>query len=97
MKCSRKNLNYRENNRNKSKDRIAGFHNNGTHLVGKPLNVQIENYSFVFDKNCPVDCASWAHLTVAMKVTFEVVRDILNFPPVRALAWLFQYTFTFEI
>jgi len=63
------------------------FHNNGTHIAGKPINLQIENYSFIFDKNCSIDCASWAHVTVAMKATFEVVAEILNSVPVKALAW----------
>jgi hypothetical protein len=63
------------------------YHNNGTHLFGKPLNIQIENYSFIFDKNCPIDCASWVHVTIAMKATFEVVADILNSAPVKALPW----------
>jgi hypothetical protein len=62
-------------------------HNNGTHLMGKPINVQVENYSFIFDKNCPIECASWAHLTIAMKATFEVVADILDSAPVKALPW----------
>jgi hypothetical protein len=62
------------------------YHNNGTHLL-KPLNIQIENYSFIFVKNCPIDCASWAHVTIAMKATFEVVADILNSAPVKALPW----------
>jgi hypothetical protein len=31
------------------------YHNNGTHLLGKPINVQIENYSFIFDKNSSID------------------------------------------
>jgi hypothetical protein len=63
------------------------YHNNGTHLLGKPINVQIENYSFIFDKNSSIDCASWAHVMVAMKATFEVVGEILNSAQVRALAW----------
>lgn len=63
------------------------YHNNGTHLLGKPINVQIENHSFIFDKNCSIDCASWAHLTIAMKATFEVLGDILNSTQVKALGW----------
>ena len=63
------------------------YHNNGTHLFGKPLNLQIENYSFIFDKNCSIDCASWAHVTTALKATFEVLGEILNSTQVRALAW----------
>jgi hypothetical protein len=63
------------------------YHNNGTHLMGRPINVQLENYSFIFDKNCSIDCASWGHLTVAMKATFEVVWDILSSAQVKALAW----------
>lgn len=63
------------------------YHNDGTHLFGKPINVQIENYSFIFDKNYSIDCASWAHVTIAMKATFEVLADILNSTQVRALAW----------
>jgi hypothetical protein len=63
------------------------YHNNGTHIAGKPINLQIENYSFIFDKNCSIDCASWAHVTVAMKATFEVVFEILNSRQVKALPW----------
>lgn len=63
------------------------FHNNGTHIAGMPINLQIENYSFIFDKNCSIDCASWAHVTVAMKATFEVVAEILNSVPVKAIPW----------
>lgn len=51
------------------------YHNNGTHLFGKLLNLQIENYSFIFDKNCSIDCASWAHVTTALKATFEVLGE----------------------
>jgi hypothetical protein len=63
------------------------YHNDGTHLFGMPINVQIENYSFIFDKNYSIDCESWAHVTIAMKATFEVLGDILNSTQVRALAW----------
>lgn len=63
------------------------YHNNGTHLMGKPINVHIENHTFIFDKGSPIDCASWGHLTVAMKATLEIVEKILDSPPVKALPW----------
>jgi hypothetical protein len=63
------------------------YHNNGTHKVGKAINIQIENLTFIFDMNCPIDCASWTHVTIAMKATFEVIFEILNSGRVKALPW----------
>jgi len=33
------------------------------------------------------DASSWAHVTVAMKATFEVIFEILNCARVKALPW----------
>ena len=63
------------------------YHNNGTHKVGKAINVHIENLTFIFDMNCPIDCASWTHVIIAMKATFEVIFEILNCARVKALPW----------
>lgn len=63
------------------------YHNNGTHLLGRPINVHLDKYAYIFDKNQPIDCASWGHVTVAIRATFEVVDEILSSAPVKGLAW----------